>query len=107
MFIHQPSRARTERDGRMGQVESGKLTVRILTEIRDAVRETNSRLNQTNERLDCLEQRQVETETRLATEVVAVATSVRELREVLLEDRNLRGQIADHERRIRALEQRP
>ena len=88
-------------------MESGKLTVRILTEIRDAVRETNSRLNQTNERLDCLEQRQVETETRLATEVVAVATSVRELREVLLEDRNLRGQIADHERRIRALEQRP
>ena len=46
-------------------------------------------------------------ETRLASELVAVAGSVKDLRDVLLEDRPLRNQVADHERRIRVLEQQP
>jgi hypothetical protein len=97
----------------------------ILKGIRDEVRginsrldATNSRLDETNERLEALrddanirferlERRQVETELRLATELVAVAGAVREVRDQLREDRMLRGQVDDHERRLAALEKRP
>jgi hypothetical protein len=91
----------------------------ILKQIRDGVTQTNERLDQTNERLDqtneCLdetnerldrvERRQTEMEMRLATELVAVAGAVRELRDAFLEDRKLRETVSDHERRIKLLEQ--
>ncbi|MBX3232875.1 MAG: hypothetical protein KIT84_42365 [Labilithrix sp.] len=91
------------------------LTTRILIEIRDEMRKTreelgsridktNERLDKTNERLDRLEQRQHEGEIRLATEIVAVAAAVRQLTEHLRDDREVRAQVADHERRLAILE---
>jgi hypothetical protein len=97
-------------------------TIEILKGIRDEVRgmngrldETNTRLHESNERLDALrddtnirferlERRQAETELRLATELVGIAGAVREVRDLLREDRPLRAQVDDHERRLAALE---
>ena len=67
---------------------------------------TNERLDVTNERLDRLEQRQASSEIRLATELVGVAGAVREVRDLLREDRAMRAQVADHEQRITAIEKR-
>ena len=53
-----------------------------------------------------LERCQVESETRLATELVAVAGVVSGLRDDLRQDRALREQLHDHERRLRAIEAR-
>ncbi len=53
-----------------------------------------------------LRDRQTEMEIRLATELVAVVGAVRELRDVVVEDRFVRAQVADHEGRIRKLEAR-
>jgi hypothetical protein len=50
--------------------------------------------------------RQTEAEVRLATEVVGVAGAVREVRDLLREDRALRNRVDDHERRIVAIEKR-
>ena len=94
------------------------LTVALLREIRDEIRSTNQRLDATNQRLDAtnqrlesvddrvgrLEQRHVDGEVRLATEIVAVVGAVRDLRDAILEDRDLRDRVVDHERRIRSLE---
>ncbi len=91
----------------MAAEDVANLTVSILREIRDEVRKTNQRLDQpnerldqTNERLERLEKRQTETEVRLATELVAVASAVGELTELLRQDRALRQRVDDHERRI-------
>lgn len=94
------------------------LTTEVLIQIRDELRatrtelsarldQTNARLDQSNIRLDRLETRQGETETRLATELIAVADAVRKLSQLVAEDRILRGQVADHEKRISALEAQP
>jgi hypothetical protein len=84
------------------------LTTEILIEIRDEIRATrtelSSRIDQTNERLEQVAKRQVETEIRLSTEVVALSGVVRDLRDTLLEDRHLRQTVDDHEQRIRSLE---
>ena len=87
------------------------LILEVLKQIRDQAKITNSRLDgtnahleDTNARLEKLEQRQSETELRLATELVAVASAVRELRDTLLVDRDLRRTVEAHERRIAALE---
>ena len=80
------------------------LGVQVLREIRDEVRKTNERLDSTNQRLENLERRHVETEVRLSTELVAIAAAVGELKDVLLEDRRLREQVANHETRISQLE---
>jgi len=93
------------------------LTIEILKDIRDEVRKTNERVDTTNERLDELrtdlvdriervERRQTETEVRLATELVAVGGAVREVRDLLREDRGLRDRVDDHERRLSAVERR-
>lgn len=89
------------------------LTIEILKQIRDAVVETNSRVDQTNARLDetntnlaTLARRQTETEVRLATEIVALASAVNGVRDVLHERLDDRTRVDDHERRIRALERR-
>lgn len=98
------------------------LSIEILREIRDEIRRTNERLDATNARLDAtnerlgtqtdrldsrldgLQQRQSEMESRLATELVAVAGAVHELKDAVFADRKLREQVADHEARLRALE---
>jgi chromosome segregation ATPase len=103
-------------------MEPADITVQILREIRDGVHQTNARLAQTNARLDetnarldqardetgvrfaQVERRLVETEIRLATEVVAVAAAIHEVRDELREDRRLRARVDDHERRIGVLE---
>jgi hypothetical protein len=43
---------------------------------------------------------------RLATEIGGVAGAVREVRDLLREDRALRGRVDDHERRISVIEGR-
>jgi hypothetical protein len=63
----------------------------VLIEIRDEVRRTNERLGQTNERLSGLERRQTETEVRLATELVAVARAVNDVRDLLRAVRVVHG----------------
>jgi uncharacterized coiled-coil DUF342 family protein len=94
-------------------MEPTDLTIQILEDIRDAVHKTNERLDATNERLDAtieglgeVRDRQTATEVRLATEILGVAGAVREVRELLREDRALRGRVDDHERRISAMEGR-
>src|ERR1051325_8763070 len=98
------------------------LTTQVLIEIRDEIAatrvdlseridqtngrldQTNERLDQTNTRLDRLERRHVDAEIRLSTEVVGLTDVVRDLRDTLLEDRQLRKTVDNHEQRIRALE---
>jgi hypothetical protein len=91
------------------------VTIEILKGIRDEVRGTNERLDAmngdlsgridaTNERLERVERRQVESEVRITTELVALGGTLREMRDAFLEDRELRAQVADHERRIGMIE---
>jgi chromosome segregation ATPase len=96
------------------------LTLNVLKEIRDEVRKTNERLDQTNERLDQtnerldgtnerldrVERRQTEAEVRLATELVALSSAVREVRDLLTANLNVRDKIEQHEARISALERK-
>ena len=85
------------------------LTLEVLKQIRDEAKKTNARLEKleqtTDSRLERLELRQADTELRLATELVAVGGAVRELRDTLLEDRNLRKTVDAQEKRSLALEQ--
>ena len=67
---------------------------------------TNTRIDLTNTRLDRLEHRQSDMETRLASELVAVAGAINDLRDVILEDRKLRQTVDDHETRLNKLERR-
>jgi hypothetical protein len=91
-------------------MQSTDLTVEILKGIRDEIRDTNTRLDalrgDTNTRLDRLERRQTETEVRLSSELVAVVGAVHEVRDLLAEDRALRNQVSDHERRLIVVENR-
>ena len=95
----------------MPRKESPTLT--LLREIRDELKGTNVRLEGTNVRLDRVEsrvetlgRRQTETEVRLASELVAVARAVGEVRDLLRDGLALRPQVEDHERRLSALEKR-
>jgi hypothetical protein len=98
-------------------MQPSDLTIEILKGIRDEVRNTNARLDETNTqlgalrsdtnmRLDRLERRQTEGDVRVQTEVAAVVGAVDRLRDVLLEDRALRQRVEDHERRLVAIETR-
>jgi hypothetical protein len=104
------------------------LTIEILKSIRDEVRTTNVRIDDlrdevrgsvgglrdevrnTNLRIDALRdetaRRSTESETRVSTELVAVASAVREVRDLLRDDRQFRDQVTDHERRLSAIENR-
>lgn len=88
-------------------------TLEVLKQIRDAVTRTNDRLDktvdrldQTVDRLDRVEKRQTEMEIRLATEITAVVGAVHSLRDAILEDRQLRRVVDDHEQRLVMLERR-
>jgi predicted nucleic acid-binding Zn-ribbon protein len=88
-------------------------TLQVLREIRDELRKTNERLDGTNQRLErvegrveSLERRQSEGEIRLASELVAVAKAVQEVRDLLRDNLTVQHRVDDHERRIAALERR-
>jgi lipase chaperone LimK len=112
-------------------MEPTDLTIEILQGIRQEIHKTNEKLDEfrtdvrgelgqvrgalgqirdrqaaTEELLGQVRDRQTETEVRLATELVGVAGAVREVRDLLREDRALRGRVDDHERRISAIEGR-
>jgi hypothetical protein len=80
------------------------LTTQILIDIRDAVRTTNERLERTNDRLGRLEQRQVDAEIRISTELVTLTGVLRDFHDAFAAERPSRAILADHERRLRALE---
>jgi len=91
------------------------LTTEVLMQIRDELRVTGGKIDKTNEelqrtrqelveRIDRLERRQLESEVHLATELVSVAGAIKELSKLVAEDRQLRGQVADHEKRLSSLE---
>lgn len=96
--------ARTELSGRIEQTNERIDQTRI--ELSSRIEQTNERLDGTNHRLDRLEHRQVESETRLATELVAVAGAVNEVRDLLRDHLALAPRVEDHEHRLRKLEQR-
>ena len=91
-------------------VVASDLSVEILKEIRDEIRATrtelSSRIDSTNERLERLERRQAETEIRLSTEIVATVGAINSLKDVVVQAITDGKQVNDHERRIRALEQK-
>jgi septal ring factor EnvC (AmiA/AmiB activator) len=86
------------------------MMVKILGQIRDELKTTraelSSRLDETNDRLTRLDRRQLETEVRLATELVAVSSAISDLKKVMVDDRKLRAQVSDHETRLKNLERR-
>jgi hypothetical protein len=64
------------------------------------------RLDEVVVRADRLERRQVETEVRLAAEIVGVAGAVRELRDLFKDDLSVRRDVREHKDRVVALETR-
>ena len=97
------------------------LSLAVLKQIRDAVTQTNVRLDETrgeisqrldqtreelSQRLDQLARRQTETEIRLATELTAVVGAVHSLRDAVVADRELRKTVENHEQRLSAIERR-
>ena len=98
-------------------MEPENLTLAVLKQIRDAVTETNARLDQTNARLDQTNQRIdhlsddlgrriVESEMRTATALVQLATSVDGVRSLLARQLSLRGRVEQCEADIRDLKTR-
>ena len=81
-------------------------TLKVLREIRDELKGTNVRLDRVESRVAAVENRQTETEARLATELVAVARAVGEVRDLLRAGLAMRAQVDDHEPRLSALETR-
>jgi hypothetical protein len=71
-------------------------TLRVLMEMRDELRRLRV---ETNERFETLE-------TRLATELTAVAGAVTDVRTLLADRLDLRDRVEDHESRLRKLERR-
>ena len=74
--------------------------------VREEVNGIRGQLGETNARLDRLERRQADTEIRLSTQLVAVVDAVRDVRDLLREDRALHDRVDDHERRLAAVERR-
>ena len=87
-------------------MEPTDLTIEILKDIRDESRKTNERVDALQSEMKQFRGEARQTEVRLATELVAVAGAVREVRDLLREDRVLRDRVDDHERRIVAMEHR-
>lgn len=87
--------------------EPEDLSTEILRQIRDEMRtlrtELTGAIGETNQRLGRLETRQTETEMRLATEIVAVAGIMQEIRALLREQHG--KQLADLTGRVVLLEQ--
>jgi hypothetical protein len=86
------------------------MTIEILKGIRDEVHglreDTHAHFGETNARLSRLERRQTDADVRVSTLLTGVAGAVDEMRDLLRNDRVLRGRVDDHERRLGALERR-
>lgn len=82
------------------------LSTEILRQIRDEMRGMRHEQQTTNERLDRLERRQTEDSVRLASELVAVARAVVEVRDLLRDQRAEQTKLEDPERRLRAIEKK-
>lgn len=72
----------------------------------DGFSELSGRLDAHVDRLDVLSRRQTDSELRLATEVLSLADVTREVRDLLARKLDDHAQVANHEDRIRALENR-
>ena len=95
--------------------KNGKVdfTTQVLLDIRDEMRNmgleqraTNERLDRLTQHVDHLEGRQREDAIRLATELVAVAKAVGEVRDLLRAWHLYHERVDDPERRLAALEKK-
>jgi septal ring factor EnvC (AmiA/AmiB activator) len=95
---------------RNGGADVPSLTLEVLKGLRadlnQGLASVRAEIRETNERLDRLERRQTETEVRLATELVAVAQAVGELKTLLDTRLQLRDTVADHEQRLANVERK-
>ena len=82
------------------------LSTEVLIQIREEMQGMRAELREVGTELRGVKQRVLDTEVRLATEIVAVAKAVNQVRDELRESRVLRGQVDDHEARIASLEKR-
>ena len=102
-------------------MEPTDVTIEILKNIRDELHdglagvrgevagvrgELRQGLAGVTERMDRIERRQTEADLRVATELVAVAGAVREMRDAYREERALNHRVDDHERRLSEVERR-
>lgn len=78
--------------------------ISVLREILHENRQTNQRLEKLEIRADEIGHRQIESEMRLATEVIAVAENLREVKELLRTGLVDHQRVANHEHRITVLE---
>jgi predicted nucleic acid-binding Zn-ribbon protein len=75
-----------------------------LQSVRDEIQGVREEVQGVREEVRDVRRRQTEGEIRVATELVAIAGVMREVRDELREDRALRARVDDHERRLRAIE---
>jgi hypothetical protein len=85
---------------------SDDLTIRVLTQIRDGVRETNKRVDKLDARIAQLDERVVDSENRVATEVVALHGTMRDVHTLLKNQLDLRDRVERCERDIDDLRKR-
>lgn len=88
-------------------------TLHVLQEIRDELRqhgailrEHGGILREHGDRLEAIERRQTETETRIATELTPVAGALHEVRDLLRDGLRERARVDDREARLRTLERK-
>jgi predicted nucleic acid-binding Zn-ribbon protein len=98
-------------------METNDITVEILRDIRDAVRETNTRIDQTNDRIngtntrldeqtERLDRRITQSEVRTATAILALKGSVDDVKDLLGSRLDLRDRMDRREREIEVLKAR-
>jgi hypothetical protein len=89
-------------------MDPSDLTIEILKNIRDEVRQTNLRIDKTNERVEAgladVARRIVESEIRTSTAIADLAGTVRDMTSVLREQHDLRPRVERCERDIAALQ---
>lgn len=81
-------------------------TLKVLREIRDRLDSHDRRFESIEQRMDSMEQNMILLQTRLTTEVIAVADAVREVSALLRDRLDDRARVDDHERRLRDLERK-
>ena len=85
-------------------------TLKVLSEIRDGIRGTNTRLDaqveRLDQRIDDLKREVHEGNVRVAAELVAVAQAVGDVKALLIESRDERARLDDHEARLTRLEKK-